>query len=162
MITWRYNELSKPCYKYAKLLHEWEHLENPITMKSLHKDNKHLWEAMTKMPNEKQLFNPKKAAVRMKKLTLKESRKLTLVPNILIWCDFLHCFLRRFECGIALDIFCVYICEGKQQQNKYNLGTHYSKVTDAITNFHPTSCVPDLMITYHNSQYGAYFNVQSP
>ena len=98
----------------------------------------------------------------MKKLTLKESRKLTLVPNIVIWCDFLHCFLRRFECGIALDIFCVYICEGKQQQNKYNLGTHYSKVTDAITNFHPTSCVPDLMITYHNSQYGAYFNVQSP
>ena len=38
---------------------------------------------MTKMPNEKQLLNPEKVAVRMRKLTFKESRKLILMPNVL-------------------------------------------------------------------------------
>ena len=61
-----------------------------------------------------------------------------------MWCD-LHCFLRRYEHWITLYIFCVYICEGKQQQNKYDLGTNYSEVADAVTNFHPTSGVPDLI-----------------
>ena len=66
------------------------------------------------------------------------------MPNIPIWRG-LHHFLRSYQRRIALDTFCVYISEGKQQQHKHNLGTHDSKMADAVTNFHPTSCVPNLV-----------------
>lgn len=60
------------------------------------------------------------------------------------WKSQLQCFLRGWEWS-DLDIFGVYICEGKKQQHKYNLGTHDPKTADTITNFHPTASILDLL-----------------
>lgn len=60
-------------------------------------------------------------------------------------CGFLHCFLRgRFQ-WTNLDIFCVYVGEGKKQEHKHNLSAHDSKMADAVANFHPTSCISYLI-----------------
>lgn len=80
----------------------------------------------------------------MKKLTFKNSRQPFGCQISQFWRG-LHHFLRSYQRRIALNTSCVYISEGKQQQHKHNLGTHDSKMADAVTNFHPTSSVPNLV-----------------
>ena len=70
MITWRYNEPSKPCINMLNYCTINGNIWKIPLLWSPYKDNKHLWEAMTKMPSEKQLFNPKKAAVKNEKAHL--------------------------------------------------------------------------------------------
>lgn len=70
------------------------------------------------------------------KLTFyEEEEKIPLFSNI---------FPRKLLCWSSLDVFRKYICEGKKQQDKHNLGTHDSEMANAITDFHPAPFISDL------------------
>lgn len=56
----------------------------------------------------------------------------------------LQYFPREWQNGFGLNVSCVYVCDGQKKQHEHNLCTDDSKMADAVTNFHPASCVLNL------------------
>lgn len=56
-----------------------------------------------------------------------------------------QCFSCKLLPRSWLNIFRVNIRKGKKQENKHNLGTHYSKMANTVANFHPATSILDLL-----------------